>query len=69
MTDKQANELIKTLGQGLRQLDKRLKSVEELLEILVIDKKMNQKEVRLPNIALNERQNTERSGRDGTTFG
>ena len=69
MTDKQANELIKTLGQGLRQLDKRLKSIEELLEILVVDKKMNQKEVRLSNIALNERQNTERSGRDGTTFG
>lgn len=66
MTDKQANELIKTLGQGLRQLDKRLKSIEELLEILVIDKKMKQKEVRLPNIALNERQNTERSGQDGT---
>lgn len=69
MTDKQANELIKTLGQGLRQLDKRLKSIEELLEILVVDKKMKQKEVRLPNIALNERQNTERSGHDGTTFG
>ena len=41
MTDKQANELIKTLGQGLRQLDKRLKAIEELLEILVVDVKMN----------------------------
>ncbi len=39
MTDKQANELIKTLGQGLRKLDKKLESIEELLEILVVKKK------------------------------
>ena len=39
MTDKQANELIKTLGQGLKQIDKRLKNIEDLLGVLIINEK------------------------------
>ena len=68
---REINENLEEIGKQLRELNKHLENQDRIsAENVLVNKTMLKITERIENIALNERQNTERSGgQDGSTDG